>query len=198
MVDTPAGKLGPTRVLCVALARLIARLCQGTITQIDTAKELDRLARYSAGLTPVKSTETKSTAKEEDEVFEFWKKATGKTKYTFTTDRRLKIRARLKKHTVNEIKQAIEWICNEPFYAGENKDNKVYNDIELICRSDSKLEGYLDRARECGITETKDMVSESKAEALEQAKFDAEKALEDGNSDAYSRAQKKIRNLTLG
>lgn len=81
------------------------------------------------------------------EVFEFWRAETGRVKAKLTTDRRTKIAARLKEgYTVDEIKRAIDGCRASPFHRGENPTGKVWDDIELICRTGAKLEGFLNSA----------------------------------------------------
>lgn len=88
-----------------------------------------------------------SRAEDIAEVFDFWtytmNKDSAKTK--LTDKRRQKIKARLKTYPVDDIKQAIVNCRNSPFHNGTDKNNsKVYDDLELICRDDTKLEQFRD------------------------------------------------------
>lgn len=81
-------------------------------------------------------------------LFDFWvnqmRKQHGSTK--LTTKRRKAIQARLKEgYTEEQIKNAIIGCSLDPFSMGQNDRNKVFNDIELICRSGEKLESFFDQ-----------------------------------------------------
>jgi hypothetical protein len=197
VVATKPAQLGPARVLCIALAKLIVGICEGKRSLDEIAKELAKLSEYAAGLAPKKVAPAVDTTTEENEVFRFWREAAGKHESKFTVGRRVKVRARLReKYTVSQIRQAIEFVCNDAWHMGENPNHKTYNDLELICRNATKLEEYLDRAREAGVAAPKSAVEESKGEAIEQAKLDSALALKAGDTDAYNQAQSRLRNLT--
>lgn len=84
---------------------------------------------------------------EVQEVMEFWKSRMGKPKAKLTTDRRSKIRSRLKEgYSVDEIKQAITGCASSEFHMGKNDGGKVHNDITLILRTGSKLEQFKEMA----------------------------------------------------
>lgn len=196
MVDgARPAKIAPARYLCSSLGKLIIDICQGKRTALEIAKDLDKLSRYAAGITPKEAKPKEDTTASEDEVFAYWAKATGKTGSRFTPERRLKIRARLKNYSVADIKTAIEFVANDPFYSGENASGKTYQDLELICRNDTKLEEFIDRAKEAGISKPVAAVDTAKVEALEAAQQDASDALEKGDTDGYNRAQERIKNL---
>lgn len=80
------------------------------------------------------------------EIFDYWVEKMGKTSTAkLTSDRKAKIRARLKEgYTVADIKQAIDGCSASPFHMGDNPNGKTYNDLELICRNGSKLEGFME------------------------------------------------------
>jgi hypothetical protein len=55
-----------------------------------------------------------------------------------------KLSARLSEgYTPEQIRAAIDGAAAQPFV---NEAGKVFDDLELICRSGSKLEGFIDRA----------------------------------------------------
>lgn len=107
----------------------------------------------------IKQARKKANPRAEDvrEIFEYWIKARGKKEKTLLTDeRRAKIRTRLNRFTVEEIKKAIDNIAYSSFHNGANDRNKVYDDLTLICRNDSTLEKWLYykdmKPRRCFIT----------------------------------------------
>lgn len=78
------------------------------------------------------------------EVFDYWKEVRGKDSRVALNDtRRVKIRARLDKFSVEDIKQAIDNIAYSAYHNGLNEQKRVYDDIELICRNDGTLEKWL-------------------------------------------------------
>ena len=79
------------------------------------------------------------------DIFDFWKATMNKTSSTkFTTQRQQKIKARLKSgYTQQQIKTAILNCAKNPFNMGQNENGKVYDDLTLICRDDTKLELYM-------------------------------------------------------
>ena len=79
------------------------------------------------------------------EIFDHWLTVMKKKKSAYSEDRKKKIKARLSEgYTVDEIKLAITNCSNTPHNMGQNENNKTYNDIELICRSPTKLEQFRD------------------------------------------------------
>ena len=83
-----------------------------------------------------------------NEVFDYWKHRMGKNGRTVLSDKRRKaIQGRMKKEgrTVEEIKQAIDGCASSPFHMGQgpDSDGTVYDDLELICRNNEKLEQFI-------------------------------------------------------
>ena len=80
------------------------------------------------------------------DVFEHWKSVMSKNGKTVLTPKRKRaILARLKEgYSVEDIKAAIDGCSQDAFSMGANDRSKPFNDIELICRSGEKLEGFRD------------------------------------------------------
>jgi len=80
------------------------------------------------------------------EVFDYWLKVMNKKSITkFTAKRKLAITSRLKEgYTVEQIKAAIDGCGKSAFHNGQNEQSKMFNDIELICRSGDKLESFFE------------------------------------------------------
>jgi hypothetical protein len=77
--------------------------------------------------------------------FAFWKQAMGKSDRSQLTDKRKKkIQARLKNYSLDDIKLAITNCSKSPHHMGHNDTGTVYDDLELICRSDDNLERFRD------------------------------------------------------
>lgn len=78
------------------------------------------------------------------EVFEFWQLEMGHPQAKLTPRRRSRIADRLREdYSAETLKQAVLGCKASPFHRGENKDGKVFDDIELICRSGEKVEQFL-------------------------------------------------------
>ncbi len=91
----------------------------------------------------------------EDEVFEHWKVVMEKPKAIFGARRKRSIRARLYEgRTVEDLKLAINGCKNTSYNMGINDTGQIYNDIELICRSEVHVERYMENspARPSGTT----------------------------------------------
>lgn len=76
------------------------------------------------------------------EVFDYWCRVMGKERAKLSGKRKAKITTRLKSYTVEEIKSAIDGCARSDFHMGKNDNGTAYNDIELICRSDEKIEFF--------------------------------------------------------
>jgi hypothetical protein len=81
-------------------------------------------------------------------LFSYWKAQCGHPNAKLTRDRESKVAARLREgYRVPEIRRAIEGAAKHAYV----DDRGVrYDDLELICRSGSKLEGFIQRASATG------------------------------------------------
>lgn len=85
------------------------------------------------------------------EVFDHWVATMGKkTGAKLSADRRRKIQARLREgYTVDQLKQAVDGCAASAYHMArdptKNPDGTVYNDLELICRSGSKVENFIQK-----------------------------------------------------
>lgn len=84
-------------------------------------------------------------------VFEYWQAMMGKPKATLTALRRQRVQAILKaeadgkpKYTVQDAISAINGCKRSPHHMGVNDQGTLYNDIELICRNETKFERFLE------------------------------------------------------
>ncbi len=80
------------------------------------------------------------------DLFDYWVKTCGKAPAStkLTDDRRRRVLARLKDdYTPEQIKAGIDGAAAQPFV---NEQGRVFDDLELICRSGSKLEDFIARA----------------------------------------------------
>jgi hypothetical protein len=101
-----------------------------------------------------KYSEKKATAavqrkSEVEAVFNYWKDRTGHPDAKLTREREMKISGRLDEgYTVEQLQEAIEGCRGSPFHQGDNERGHRYDDITLICRSGSKVEQFVEMARE--------------------------------------------------
>lgn len=86
-----------------------------------------------------------SSAREvERELFDYWREKTNHPQAKLTDDRRRKLRARLREgYTSEQIRSAIDGAAQAPYI---NDVGRRFDDLELICRNGSKLEGFMARA----------------------------------------------------
>jgi len=78
------------------------------------------------------------------QVFEFWKEHMDHPRATSKGKRQRAIEARLRDgYDVDELCDAIRGCALSPHHMGKNDQNKVYDDIELICRDASKVDMHI-------------------------------------------------------
>ena len=83
------------------------------------------------------------------DIFHYWQDVMGKPSAQLSEERKNKIRVRLNHgYTVEQIKKAIDGCKASDFHMGRNERNTAYNDLELICRNDVKLEQFIARAEQ--------------------------------------------------
>ena len=131
----PRGEAMKRDKLTQVLAAALYHLSKGMEPQVVQAKLLSQLGG-------AEDKEVGSDA--EDRIFAFWVATFSKTSRTqFTPERRARVRARLRDSTEDEIRAAIRGCKASPFHMGENDTGKLHDDIILICRDRSKLEGFM-------------------------------------------------------
>ena len=88
--------------------------------------------------------EVKKQTSQESDIFNFWKDTMEHPKAKLSSDRRQKIKARLKEgFTVDDCKEAIQNCRDSPYHQGDNEQGKVYDSIGLIFRNADKLEWFI-------------------------------------------------------
>lgn len=83
--------------------------------------------------------------KDVNAIFMYWQKTMGKdSRAKLTAKRKSKINARLNDgFTPKEICEAIRGCASSPHHMGDNNTGAVYDDLELICRDDSKVRMFM-------------------------------------------------------
>ena len=77
-------------------------------------------------------------------IFDHWREKLIHPNAKLDRSRRSKIEARLKDgYTVDDIKRAIDGCAASAWHMGLNPSNKKFDDIALICRDATKLEGFM-------------------------------------------------------
>lgn len=84
-----------------------------------------------------------------NKIFDYWRSVMGKdSRVKLSQKRKSAINARLNDgFQPAEICEAIKGCSMTPHNMGQNDRNKCFNDIELICRDDNKLTGFIETAR---------------------------------------------------
>jgi len=77
------------------------------------------------------------------EIFAYWQAVHNKPQAQFTVERKRKVSERLKDSTLAEIKLAIDGCKMSALHQGQNDRGTVYNDLELICRTRTHLEKFI-------------------------------------------------------
>lgn len=111
---------------------------------VDASVDGDVDALVSSAPTPTPSRDTSSLRSDVVECFAYWQERCGHPHAKLTADRRRKIEGRRKDgYTVQQIRQAIDGAARAAFV---NDAGRRFDDVELICRTGSKLEGFMERA----------------------------------------------------
>ena len=80
-----------------------------------------------------------------EEIFEYWKVLMDKPHAQLGPKRRMKIREALKiGYSVDDLRLAIVGCKYDHWSQGENNRNRPFNDIELICRDETKIDYFID------------------------------------------------------
>lgn len=88
---------------------------------------------------------------EAQKLFEFWQTTLSHETARFTAERRKKVLGRLAAgYTPDDIRKAILGCKASPHHQGENERGVKYDDLELVCRSDTKLEQFMSYAHTNG------------------------------------------------
>jgi hypothetical protein len=78
------------------------------------------------------------------ELFEYWQERCDHRSALLTAERKAKVEARLREgRTPEDIRKGIDGAARSPFISPEGKR---FDDLELICRSGSKLEDFMGRS----------------------------------------------------
>lgn len=129
-------------------------------------------------------------------VFAFWQKTTGHTTAKLTKERGMKVLGRLANYTEEQIKQAIVGCARSPHNRGENERGERYDDLELICRNDTKLEQFIAKGESHYAPQGP--AANGNEDKIKNLRAQADKALAEGRTDAFNDANRKMRELQKG
>jgi hypothetical protein len=114
--------------------------------KISDGSTLVRAPAQAGGSDPVpfSAVEPSVTTEDARELFELWRQRCNHPDAKFTAERRAKVQARLKEgYTADQVRAAIEGAARGAFV---NDAGTRFDDLELICRSGSKLESFVKRS----------------------------------------------------
>lgn len=188
------------REISVRLTGIVHAVLVGRLKARDLVPELRLIADWIEGGTkPARPAKEEVTTQVELEIFQYWVARFNKPRVRFTPERRQKIRARLRDgYSPDDLKRAIDGCKASPYHNGENEQQTEYNDITLILRTGSKLEGFRDRAKETGIAPLTTNVSEETEARIQELAEEGAEALKAGDVNAYNRTQAEIKGLRSG
>jgi hypothetical protein len=118
-------------------------------TQLGRTKLLTLLKQMGAQVVEEQTSQNDDVHASSDiqEVFDYHQSVLGDQfprGLKLTADRRRIIRARLRRFSVVELKQCIDFVAKSPFHLGKNDANKKYLDFDHIMSNDTKVERKLD------------------------------------------------------
>ena len=112
-----------------------------SVTHANIAIEQNK---QNKNIPPFRATGDDSLKTKSEKVFEYWKKIHEKGgRVTFTKERQKAVIARLKKYSVSDLFDAIDGCRLSPHHQGDNSTGTVYDDLELICRNETKVEAFI-------------------------------------------------------
>lgn len=86
-----------------------------------------------------------------EEVFDYWQVKMNHPQSKLDAKRRKAISGRLQDgYSVGDLCRAVDGCKLSPHHMGQNTSNTVYDDIELICRDGTKVDGFIARIRSTG------------------------------------------------
>lgn len=183
----------PDREVAGRLAKLLAVFLAGQIDRGELAAEMRKLAARVESAVPIALTPVGPDTRGEavERIHAAWQSVMG-GEAALTPARKRKVLARLERYTEAQIVRAIKGCAGSDFHMGKNDSKTRYNSLELICRSDEKLEEFLRRAADNGVS---DLEVGKEAERLQRA---AEEALGRGDFDGYQRANAALAGMDRG
>ena len=131
-------------------------LANPDLTQTKAKQELEPVTK-NYKLEPITINQEKETAQDADAslsidkpingdarlVFEYWQETMGKQGFKLTPKRRDKIKTRLKSFSIQQLCLAIDGCKASDYHQGLNERQTEYNDLELILRTDDKVEQFM-------------------------------------------------------
>jgi hypothetical protein len=91
--------------------------------------------QFSADKEEIQRVRKLFTKEDVQEIYNHWKKVTGRSKSRLTENRKHQIRKGLKKYSVKKFKMAINGWQYSKFHCGDNSNNIVYDDIKYVLRN---------------------------------------------------------------
>lgn len=140
---------------CPDCARAHARANAAIIDMENTEKDLRVMRRRLTALQQeiLKLQQPEHLEAEAEAVFLYWReecRSASKRKVVFGDKRKTKVMARLKDgYTVEDLKKAIDGARDHAFVS---EDGKRFDDLELICRDETKVDSFIQRAEVVSIT----------------------------------------------
>lgn len=189
--ETTTSRINPDRYVAHTLALLLAKFLGGGVPRSLLARRLREVAdRIDAMNVPAQPEKTaQGNVEAAKRVFEHWVSVMRRDPKTtrFTSGRKQKIGARLRNYTEAQLLGAINGCASSEFHMGKNPEKVTHSDLELILRSDEKLEYFLRLATDRGVLQVRTADKE-----LERLHAAAEKALNAGDHDTYGRVNAAI------
>lgn len=129
------SKLPPEPVVEMQLNQLVSESTKGLALDNESTAEVECIGNQESG--------NQESVKPVEQIFAYWQDRTKHPRASLTVERRRAIKDRLANYSVPDIQAAIDGCLKSPYHMGLNDKNTVYDDIELICRNDTKLEKFI-------------------------------------------------------
>lgn len=145
-----------------------------------------------------------ATSMNVDLVFTHWKETLKHPDARLTAKRQQRILQRLKEgYSVDDLRAAIDGCAKSAFHMGDNANGKVYDDIELICRSGEKVEQFKEQTAPLAIPKPQSRVgAQAKPVAVETDRVESAEMISTWNdlADAMGEPLEKLvrKSVALG
>lgn len=122
--------------------------CNAFLLQCNTEREKEREKeidrdRDNSTIVKLENSSTKLAGKIQ-EIFDYWKKSHNHPKAKLDNKRTRIIKKAVGSFSMDDLKQAIDGCKKSKFHMGQNRQSKVFDDIELILRDNKHIEYFLE------------------------------------------------------
>ena len=188
----------------MVLAQHLSRLAAGEEVDVVVGSLRDALsaAAPSATVRPLFPDLERPARDVPMELFRYWQRRCGHTQARPTAERLRAVRARMAEgYSETDVRRAIDGCASSAWHRGENEQGRRFDDLTLICRSGSRLEGFAGMATDDAsalLPSADDAPAASEDAEVRALKAKAAAAMRAGKVDEYEAANARLRAAIRG